>query len=90
MMHAVMSETKFDRMPSNDLVGYIYANGSRSGATGETIFRYIATNSVSGEAANEGFLDASTLEPGNYTVSVTVADRFGNTAARDFLIEVIR
>lgn len=90
VMHAVTSETKFDRMPSNDLVGYIYAHGSRSGATGETIFRYIATNSVSGETANEGFLDASALEPGNYTVSVTVADRFGNTAAKDFLIEVIR
>lgn len=88
--HAMMAETKFDRMPSNDLVAYAYAEGSRSGATGETIFRYIATNSVNGDRAEEGFLDASTLEPGSYTVAVIVADRFGNTAERELFIEVVR
>jgi len=88
--HAMMAETKFDRMPSNDLVAYAYAEGSRSGATGETIFRYIATNSVNGDRAEEGFLDASTLEPGSYTVAVIVADRFGNTAERELLIEVVK
>ncbi|MBP9665044.1 MAG: hypothetical protein KBD94_10505, partial [Pyrinomonadaceae bacterium] len=82
--------TRFDTLPSNVLVAYIYAIGSKSGATGETIFRYIATNSVSGERSDEGFLDASKLEPGDYTVAVTVADRFGNTTAREFLIEVTK
>ncbi len=84
------AETRFDKMPSNDLVAYIYAGGSKSGATGETIFRYIATNSLSTDKAEEGFLDASELEPGNYTVTVTIADRFENTTAGEFLIEVMR
>lgn len=84
------AETRFDKMPSNALVAYIYAGGSKSGATGETIFRYIATNSVSSERADEGFLDASKMEPGVYTVAVTVADRFGNMAVREFLIEVTK
>lgn len=84
------AETRFDKMPSNDLVSYVYAGGSKSGATGETIFRYIATNSLTFEKAEEGFLDASKLEPGNYGVTVTVADRFGNTAVREFLIEVTK
>lgn len=89
-MHAVVSEIKFDRMPPNEAVPFVYARGSRSGATGETTFRYIATNSVEGDSYREEFLDASKLENGNYTLTVIVADYFGNATERNILIEVNR
>lgn len=84
------AEIKFDRMPTNRAVKFVYATGSHSGATGETIFNYIATNSVSGDRFREGFLDPRQLETGEYKVIVTVADFFGNRATRQFTLEVIR
>ena len=82
------SEIKFDRTPPNDAVKFVYANGSHSGATGETIFNYIATNSVEGDSRKEGFLDASQLENGAYVLQVFVSDYFGNTTTKDISIEV--
>ncbi len=82
------SEIKFDRTPPNDSVKFVYANGSHSGATGETIFNYIATNTVQGDSHKEGFLDASQFENGVYVLQVFVADYFGNTTTKDISIEV--
>ena len=82
------SEIKFDRTPPNGAVKFVYANGSHSGATGETIFNYIATNSVEGDSRKEGFLDASQLENGAYVLQVFVSDYFGNTTTKDISIEV--
>ena len=84
------SGIKFDRTPPNDAVKFVYANGSHSGATGETIFNYIATNSVEADTYREGFLDPSQLESGPYILRAFAADYFGNTTTKDLSIEVIK
>jgi hypothetical protein len=76
----------FNRLPPGEAVPFVYANGSRSGATGETIFNYIVTNHVAGDNFSEGFFDASTLPPGEYTVRALAADYFGNTVHSDVRI----
>jgi DNA-binding beta-propeller fold protein YncE len=81
---------QFDRMPSSEAVKLVYATGSRSGATGETIFNYIATNYVDGSDFHEDFLDAAALENGNYKLRVFAADYFGNVSFKDISIEVLR
>ncbi len=53
-------------MPSHRAVKFAYAPGSRSGATGETIFNFAVTNRVDGDTFSEGFIDPATLPPGNY------------------------
>ena len=80
----------FDRNPPWEAVKTVYAKGSRSGATGETIFNYIVTNRLKPDSFSEDFLDATAFEPGNYTVRVFAADFFGNQAFKDIQIEVIR
>ncbi len=78
----------FDRNPSPEAVKFAYAPGSKSGATGETIFRYIVTNRVSGATFSDGFLDVSQYKAGQYTVRVFAADYFGNTTSKDINFEV--
>jgi sugar lactone lactonase YvrE len=80
----------FDRMPSVDAVKSAYGPGSHSGATGETIFNYIATNEVEGDTYREGFLDTSAMNAGAYTVRAFAADEFGNMAFKDISFEVTR
>lgn len=80
----------FDRMPSNAALPFAYAKGSKSGATGETIFNYIVSNNVKGDGFNEAFFDAATLPAGVYTLRVFAADYFGNTASKDVIIEVTK
>lgn len=78
---------KFDKMPENEAVNLVYAKGSQSGATGETIFNYIATNEVSGRNMRENFFDVSQLNTGNYKLKVLVADFFGNIASKNIGFE---
>jgi hypothetical protein len=78
----------FDRNPPFEAVKTVYAKGSKSGPTGETIFNYIATNRLNKEGFGEGFLDPSQFEAGQYTVRVYAADFFGNQAFKDIQIEV--
>ncbi len=78
----------FDRLPTPDAVGLVYAPGSRSGATGITVFNYIVSNTVDGQRAAEGFIDTTTLNTGIYTLRVFAADYFGNTSTRDITFEV--
>lgn len=85
---APAAEIKFDRTPPNAAVKFVYATGSHSGATGETIFNYIATNSVEAENYREGFLDPTQLDAGTYIIRVFAADYFGNTTTKDIAIEV--
>ncbi len=80
----------FDRLPSSASLPLVYANGSKSGATGETIFNYIVTNSVSGDEFHEGFFDTAALAGGIYTLRVFAADYFGNISSKDVEIEVLR
>ncbi|HEY2846784.1 MAG TPA: hypothetical protein VGI80_03140, partial [Pyrinomonadaceae bacterium] len=78
----------FDRMPRGSAVPFVYATGSKSGATGETIFDYIVTNHVEGDDYSEDWLDASQLDPGNYIVRVWAGDYFGNNSYVDTPVEV--
>ncbi len=73
----------FDKTPEREAVKLVYAEGSRSGATGETVFNYIATNEVSGRKMRENFFDVTKLKEGNYILRVLVADFFGNIASED-------
>lgn len=80
----------FTLFPNADAVRLVYAKGSKSGATGETIFNYIVTNEVYGETAKENFLDAASLEKGNYILRVFAADYFGNKSIQDIQIETAK
>ncbi len=80
----------FDRLPAAEAVPLVYANGSKSGATGETIFNYIVTNFVNGDEFREDLFDATTLENGSYILRVIGADYFGNTTSKDLTIEVLK
>ncbi|HEX8144347.1 MAG TPA: SMP-30/gluconolactonase/LRE family protein [Pyrinomonadaceae bacterium] len=63
-----------------------YAEGSKSGATGETIFAYIVTNVVRDHQSLEDYWHASALPAGDYTVRVFAEDFFGNRTTRDILV----
>lgn len=78
----------FERMPDAEAVGFVYSAGSKSGATGETVFNYIATNEVDGDFFKENFLNVSGFENGSYVLRVFAADFFGNTASKDVSFEV--
>ncbi len=80
----------FDRLPDEDAVKFVYANGSQSGYTPQTVFNYIASNEVHGDVFREDFLDARKLEQGNYTLRVFAADFFGNQTMRDTEISIER
>ena len=81
---------EFDRMPPPEAVRFVYADGSRSGAAGETIFNYIVANRLTKDQTGEGFLDTAILRPGNYSLRVFAADIFGNETHEDIQIEVTR
>lgn len=78
----------FERMPANEAVRFVYASGSRSGYTPDTIFDYVVTNNVSGDDYGEGFIDPAGLDNGTYTIRVFAADFFGNTATKEIAFEV--
>ncbi|HMS11201.1 MAG TPA: hypothetical protein PKE66_17060, partial [Pyrinomonadaceae bacterium] len=78
----------FEKMPSHRAVKFAYAPGSRSGATGETIFNFAVTNRVDGDTFSEGFIDPATLPPGKYTLRVFAADFFGNTSRKDISVSL--
>ncbi len=80
----------FDRLPDAEAIKYVYAAGSKSGATGETIFDYIASNRADGDSFQEDFFDASQLENGNYVLRVFAADFFGNQTTQDVDFKVER
>jgi len=78
----------FDRNPPQEAAKTVYAKGSQSGPTGETIFNYIVTNRLNSQGYGEGFLDAAQLPAGEHTIRVFAADFFGNQAFKDIQIEV--
>lgn len=79
---------RFDRMPPSAAVPFAYAVGSKSGATGETIFDYIVTNRVETGVYSEGAFDTTALHPGSYVVRVWAGDYFGNNTYLDTPIEI--
>lgn len=80
----------FDRMPANEAVRFVYAPGSRSGYTPDTVFDYIVTNRLKSDYFGEDFLDAGKLENGGYKVRVFAADYFGNSTYKDINFEVAK
>ena len=80
----------FDRNPPPDAVNTVYANGSKSGPTGETVFNYIVTNRLNASGIGEQFFNAELLDAGLYTIRVFAADFFGNQTYKDIQIEVIK
>lgn len=80
----------FERMPDERAVRHVYAQGSQSGYTPETIFNYIVSNKVDGDGFKEDFFDAASMEKGAYVLRVFAADFFGNTASKDISFEVIK
>ena len=83
-----MPTISFARLPDSDAVKYVYAKGSKSGATGETVFNYIVSNEVNGDFYREDFFDAGKLENGNYILRVFAADFFGNRTSQDVEISI--
>lgn len=79
----------FARFPEPEAVSFVYAPGSKSGATGETVFNYTATNEVNGDFFKEDFLDAGAMGNGNYLLRVFAADFFGNIASKDVSFEIV-
>lgn len=84
------SSINFRRLPDDEAVQFTYGPGSKSGATGETIFNYIATDKVDTDLFKEDLLDASRSAPGQYLLKVSVSDYFGNTTTKDIGFEVIK
>ncbi len=78
----------FDLTPSDRSVGLVYASGSRSGATGETVFRYVVSNNLSGKKTSEDFVIIGQGSPNEVVIRVFAADYFGNAASKDIEIEV--
>jgi NHL repeat len=81
---------RFDRLPDPRSIRLVYADGSKSGATGETIFNYTVTNRVDGDTYREDYFDPDALAPGIYLIRVFAADYFGNTSYLDNQVEVKR
>jgi hypothetical protein len=79
----------FEKMPNTDFVNLVYANGSKSGYTPETIFNYIITNEVNGDSGKENYLDLNKFESGNYILRVLVSDLMGNTTTEDISFELV-
>jgi len=79
----------FESLPDDDrAVPLVYAAGSKSGATGETIFAYIVTDQLHDRAAKEDFWHTAELPDGDYTLRVFAADFFGNKTIRDVPVRV--
>lgn len=79
----------FDRLPWDwQTVSQVYAEGSRSGYEGLTVFNYIASNVLQRGEIREAFFDPSKLTPGDYTLRVVATDFFGNVAHRDWPITI--
>ncbi len=80
---------EFDRLPADwRNVVLVYAPGSQSGYEGQTIFNYIATNTLHNGEVRAEFFDPAKLTPGDYTLRVSAADFFGNVTERDLPITI--
>ncbi|MBC7911874.1 MAG: SMP-30/gluconolactonase/LRE family protein [Pyrinomonadaceae bacterium] len=79
----------FESLPHDESAAQLaYAAGSKSGATGQTIFAYIVTNIVRDRAAREGLWEASKLPAGDYLLRVFAEDFFGNRTTHDTPVRV--
>lgn len=85
-----LTTISFESLPDDHgAIRFAYADGSKSGATGETIFAYIVTNIVRDRAASEDYWHSSKLPRGDYVLRVFAADYFGNRTTRDVAVRVV-
>lgn len=80
----------FNRYSGDEAANFAYAKGSKSGATGETVFNYLVSNFVNGDGYREGFLDAASMTNGNYILRVFASDFFGNQSYEDLEFEIAK
>jgi sugar lactone lactonase YvrE len=72
---------EFNRLPTDDAVTIVYAEGSGVSAYGTpTKFKYIVTNRVRDGEAREGLLRTSKIGAGNYLLRIVAEDYAGNRA----------
>lgn len=77
----------FRRTPPHEAVKLVYAPGSKSGATGTTVFNYIVSNHVDGKNYKESYLDVSGKK-GSFVLRVFATDYFGNIASKDIRVTI--
>jgi len=80
----------FKGMPDASAVGLTYSEGSRSGASGVTTFRYIIGNNVSVDEAREGIIRISNLPFGDYNLKIYATDYFSNRAEKLIPIRIVK
>lgn len=82
----------FDRHPADADAQVIYSSGSGIPVYGRrsTRFLYVVTSTLRDGVSSDGFLDTSTLAPGDYTLRILAADIAGNAALgnRDVAISI--
>jgi hypothetical protein len=83
-----METISFERMPDNDAANLVYAVGSQSGYSPETVFNYAVSNVVKNGAAREDFFDTTILTSGDYKIRVFAADFFGNETVQESNVKV--
>lgn len=78
----------FERLPDSEAANLVYAVGSQSGYTPETIFNYMVSNQIKDGAAREDFFDTTKLSNGDYKIRVFAADFFGNESAQELNFKI--
>lgn len=78
-----LETVSFERLPDSEAVNLVYAVGSQSGYSPETVFNYIVSNRIKDGAAAEDFFETTKLPDGDYKIRVFAADFFGNETAQD-------
>jgi sugar lactone lactonase YvrE len=78
----------FERLPDSEAANLVYAVGSQSGYTPETIFNYIVSNRIKDGAAVEDFLDTTKLPNGDYKIRLFAADFFGNETLQEVNLKI--
>ncbi|MEP6922836.1 MAG: hypothetical protein ABI954_00090 [Pyrinomonadaceae bacterium] len=80
----------FERLPDNESgANFVYAFGSQSGYTPDTVFNYIVTNIVRDGGAREEFFDTTQLPNGDYKIGVFAADFFGNQTTQKIPVKIV-
>jgi sugar lactone lactonase YvrE len=89
VMEVSEKSISFRGMPADSAVTITYAEGSRSGATGVTLFRYIIGNRISVDDSREGSIDLSNLPVGDYNLTIYATDFFDNRTEKVILIRIV-
>ena len=79
----------FARLPDNEIgANFVYALGSQSGYTPNTVFNYIVTNIVRDGAAREDFFETTKFPNGDYKIRCLAWDFFGNQIMQEIKVSI--